>query len=97
MLRTDGRTDNLKTVYSPPYFVGGVGGGGGFNALRDLTRKVVDVYSGNVQVLLYINDPKYSDSQVWANSEKPDQTAPEVSFCHSIRFYTFRMPYCTVT
>ena len=27
-------------------------------------------------VLLYRNDPKFSDRQVWANSADPDQTAP---------------------
>ena len=31
------------------------------------------------QLNIYRNVPKFSDSQVWANSEDPDQTAPEQS------------------
>ena len=29
-----------------------------------------------MQNFLYLNDPKFSDRQVWANSADPDQTAP---------------------
>ena len=29
-----------------------------------------------LKVLVYRNDPKFSDRQFWANSADPDQTAP---------------------
>ena len=31
----------------------------------------------NTDILHYRNDPKFSDTQIWANSADPDQTAPE--------------------
>ena len=34
---------------------------------------MLDVYSLNLE---YHYDPKFSDRQVWANIEDPDQTAP---------------------
>ena len=36
----------------------------------------------------YRNDLKFSDRQVWANSEHPDQTADRVfTFCHSVHIF----------
>ena len=35
-------------------------------------------------IIMYRNDPKFSDKQVWTNSVDPDQTAPRGSTLFAI-------------
>ena len=43
-------------------------------------------FTNNIPNLLYPNDPKFLDRQVWANSVDPDQTAPTLFAIPSASF-----------
>ena len=73
-----GTTDNIATVPSPLSLSSArLYGTATLSDFRIITGVfLVSRYLGILRYVCYRNFPKFSDSQVWANSVDPDQIAP---------------------